>query len=110
MADVMMAEVSRCITLHSVSKVGGEMAIIGGQSKIKIDALAGHVIFIAIASRMQSLAGDSRLEGQDSLETAEASSGISKSRRYVTADGIKSMDQYNCDHLLIKAVSTLQLV
>jgi hypothetical protein len=44
------------------------------------------------------------------LETAEASSGISKTRRYVTADGIKSIDQYNCHHLLIKAVSTLQPV
>jgi hypothetical protein len=106
----MMAEVSRCITLHNISKVGGEMASIGGQSKIKIDALAGHVLLIAIVGRMQSLAGHSRLEGRDSLETAEASSGISKTRRYVTADGIKSIDQYNCHHLLIKAVSTLQPV
>jgi hypothetical protein len=32
----MMAEVSRCITLHNVLKVGGEMATVGFEADPKI--------------------------------------------------------------------------
>jgi hypothetical protein len=78
--------------------------VIKWSSKNKIEGYRNnHVILIASA-------GNFSVERTGLLEASRTSSGISKAGSTLTVDGIKSIDQTNCDILSIEPAFTLQPV